>query len=163
MAFPINRRTIVRGVAAVPFALLSARYQIKRALAADDVTPADITQLTVLAAGLDSREADQPENADVFIIARIDVPNATVALHVGLPPAEPNVADQNVPDDHLVDHLSTTPNFEFQTIWPSGGKPTEAKTENFLSYATRLFPREARCLPKQFPRLWRFSRYPCIA
>src|SRR5207344_1564785 len=70
MAFPIKRRTIVRGVAAVPFALLSARYQIKRALAEDDVTPADITQLTVLAAGLDSREADQPENADVFIIAR---------------------------------------------------------------------------------------------
>jgi LCP family protein required for cell wall assembly len=78
MAFPIKRRTIVRGIAAVPFALLSARYQIKRALAADDVTPADITQLTVLVAGLDSRESDQPENADVFIIARIDVPNATV-------------------------------------------------------------------------------------
>ena len=78
MAFPIKRRTIVRGVAAIPFALLSARYSIKRALAQDDVTPADITQLTVLAAGLDSREADQPENADVFMIARIDVPNATV-------------------------------------------------------------------------------------
>jgi LCP family protein required for cell wall assembly len=78
MAFPIKRRTIVSGVAAVPFALLSARYQIKRALAADDVTPADITQLTVLVAGLDSREADQPENADVFIIARVDVPNATI-------------------------------------------------------------------------------------
>lgn len=78
MAFPIKRRTIVRGVAALPFAVLSARYSIKCALAQDDVTPADITQLTVLAAGLDSREADQPENADVFIIARIDVPNATV-------------------------------------------------------------------------------------
>jgi LCP family protein required for cell wall assembly len=78
MAFPIKRRTIVRGIAAVPFALLSARYQIKRALAADDVTPADITQLTVLVAGLDSREADQPENADVFIIARVDMPNAAV-------------------------------------------------------------------------------------
>lgn len=78
MAFPIKRRTIVRGVAALPFAVLSARYSIKRALAADNVTPADITQLTVLAAGLDSREADQPENADVFIIARIEVPNATV-------------------------------------------------------------------------------------
>lgn len=78
MAFPIKRRTIVRGVAALPFALLSARYKIKRALAQDDVTPADITQLTVLAAGLDSREPDQPENADVFMIARIDVPNATV-------------------------------------------------------------------------------------
>lgn len=78
MAFPIKRRTIVRGVAALPFALLSVRYKIKRALAQDDVTPADITQLTVLAAGLDSREPDQPENADVFMIARIDVPNATV-------------------------------------------------------------------------------------
>lgn len=78
MAFPIKRRTIVRGIAAVPFALLSARASLKRALAADEVVPADITQLTVLAAGLDSREADQPENADVFIIARIDVPNATV-------------------------------------------------------------------------------------
>jgi LCP family protein required for cell wall assembly len=78
MAFPIKRRTIVRGVAALPFAVLSARYSIKRALAADNVTPADITQLTVLAAGLDSREPDQPENADVFIIARVDVPNATV-------------------------------------------------------------------------------------
>jgi LCP family protein required for cell wall assembly len=78
MAFPIKRRTIVRGVAALPFAVLSARYSIKRALAADNVTPADITQLTVLAAGLDSREPEQPENADVFIIARVDVPNATV-------------------------------------------------------------------------------------
>lgn len=78
MAFPIKRRTIVRGIAAVPFALLSARYSIKRSLAADNVTPADITQITILAAGLDSREADQPENADVFIIARVDVPNATV-------------------------------------------------------------------------------------
>lgn len=78
MAFPIKRRTIVRGAAALPFALLSARYKIKRALAQDDATPADITQLTVLAAGLDSREADQPENADVFMIARVDVPNATV-------------------------------------------------------------------------------------
>jgi LCP family protein required for cell wall assembly len=78
MAFPIKRRTIVRAAAALPFAVLSARYSIKRALAQDDVAPADITQLTVLAAGLDSREADQPENADVFMIARIDVPNATV-------------------------------------------------------------------------------------
>lgn len=78
MTFPIKRRTIVRGLATVPFALLSARYSIRRALAADNVVPADITQLTVLAAGLDSRESDQPENADVFIIARVDVPNATV-------------------------------------------------------------------------------------
>jgi len=78
MAFPIKRRTIVRSLATVPFALLSARYSLKRAFAADNVQPADITQLTVLAAGLDSREADQPENADVFIIARVDVPNATV-------------------------------------------------------------------------------------
>lgn len=78
MAFPIKRRTIVRGVAAVPFAVLSARHSLKQAFAADNVAPADITRLTVLAAGLDSREADQPENADVFIIARVDVPNATV-------------------------------------------------------------------------------------
>lgn len=78
MAFPIKRRAIVRAIATVPFALLSARASIRRALAADEVVPADITQLTVLAAGLDSREPDQPENADVFIIARIDVPNATV-------------------------------------------------------------------------------------
>ena len=78
MAFPIKRRTVVRAIATVPFALLSARASIRRALATDEVVPADITQLTVLAAGLDSREADQPENADVFIIARVDVPNATV-------------------------------------------------------------------------------------
>lgn len=78
MAFPIKRRAIVRAIATVPFALLSARASIRRALAADEVVPANITQLTVLAAGLDSREPDQPENADVFIIARIDVPNATV-------------------------------------------------------------------------------------
>ncbi|MCA9858912.1 MAG: LCP family protein [Thermomicrobiales bacterium] len=78
MAFRIKRRTIVRAAAVVPFAFLSARHSIKRALAQDDVTPADITQLTILAAGLDSREPDQPENADVFIIARVDVPKATV-------------------------------------------------------------------------------------
>lgn len=78
MAFPIKRRTIVRGLAALPFAVLSARTSVRRALAQDDIVPADITQLTVLVAGLDSREPGQPENADVFIIARVDVPRATV-------------------------------------------------------------------------------------
>jgi LCP family protein required for cell wall assembly len=85
MAFPIKRRTILRAVGAIPLAALSARYSIRRALAQDDDgAPADITQLTVLIAGLDSREPDQPENADVFIIARIDVPNARVRA-VGVP------------------------------------------------------------------------------
>jgi polyisoprenyl-teichoic acid--peptidoglycan teichoic acid transferase len=45
-------------------------------LADDHVEPADIDTLTVIAGGLDSRLPGEPENADVFIIARVDLVEA---------------------------------------------------------------------------------------
>jgi polyisoprenyl-teichoic acid--peptidoglycan teichoic acid transferase len=45
---------------------------------AGEVEPAELDVITVLVGGLDSREPGQPENADVFIIARVDVPNGTI-------------------------------------------------------------------------------------
>jgi LCP family protein required for cell wall assembly len=40
--------------------------------------PADIDTLTLVVGGLDTREPGEPENSDVIMLARVDVPNATV-------------------------------------------------------------------------------------
>jgi LCP family protein required for cell wall assembly len=50
----------------------------RRAAAQDAVQPDDLGTLTIVVGGLDTRSPDQPENTDVLIIARIDVPNRTV-------------------------------------------------------------------------------------
>ena len=47
--------------------------------AQEGVEPVEFRRpITLLVGGLDSREPDQPENTDVIILARVDVPNATV-------------------------------------------------------------------------------------
>jgi LCP family protein required for cell wall assembly len=47
--------------------------------AQDSVEPANIRRpLTVMVGGLDSREPDQPENADVFMLARVDLQQRAV-------------------------------------------------------------------------------------
>ncbi len=45
---------------------------------AQETEPAEVETLTLLVGGLDTRTPDQPENTDVFLIARVDVPNRTV-------------------------------------------------------------------------------------
>lgn len=57
---------------------ISALMLPLRAIGKAAVTPAEIDALTILVGGLDSREPGQPENADVFMIARIDLVNQTV-------------------------------------------------------------------------------------
>jgi LCP family protein required for cell wall assembly len=42
------------------------------------VEPADLSSLTVLVGGLDTRTPDEPENTDVLMIARVDLINRTV-------------------------------------------------------------------------------------
>jgi len=64
---------LVSGFAS-PFALFKAG-----ASAQDDVEPANLrSPLTLVVGGLDTREADQPENTDVLILARVDVQQLTV-------------------------------------------------------------------------------------
>jgi LCP family protein required for cell wall assembly len=40
--------------------------------------PADLDTLDVIVGGLDTREPGEPENSDVFMLARVDIPNGTV-------------------------------------------------------------------------------------
>ncbi len=59
--------------------VLTALNRLERALAQDDVEPADFDTITVIAGGLDTRPPEyqlpgSPENADVFIIARLHLP-----------------------------------------------------------------------------------------
>jgi LCP family protein required for cell wall assembly len=50
----------------------------ERRAAADTTESADLGVMTIVVGGLDSREPGQPENTDVLILARVDVPNRTV-------------------------------------------------------------------------------------
>jgi polyisoprenyl-teichoic acid--peptidoglycan teichoic acid transferase len=74
----LKRRSLLQAGMWLPLSALDLQRTIRRTLAKDNITPAEIDALTVLVGGLDSREPAQPENADVFIIARVDVPNGTV-------------------------------------------------------------------------------------
>lgn len=74
-----SRRTLLKLSAAVSAPLLSATLAIERALAQDDIDPADLEMFTVIGGGLDTRPPGlqlpgDPENADVFIIARLHLP-----------------------------------------------------------------------------------------
>jgi LCP family protein required for cell wall assembly len=51
----------------------------QRVAAQEGVKPANLrSPLTLVVGGLDSREPDQPENTDVIIIARVDIPQLSV-------------------------------------------------------------------------------------
>ncbi len=63
----------------VAFPALSALNRVNAAFAQDDIEPADFETITVVAGGLDSRPPEyqlpgNPENADVFMIARLHLP-----------------------------------------------------------------------------------------
>lgn len=72
-----DRRTIMKAAGAGSLALTLRALRWVEGLA-QDFEPADIDVMTVLVGGLDSREPGQPENADVFMIARVDVRNGSV-------------------------------------------------------------------------------------
>jgi LCP family protein required for cell wall assembly len=54
------------------------RFARPVAAAQDDTKPANLGTLDLLAGGLDTRQPGEPENSDVLMIARVDVPNRTV-------------------------------------------------------------------------------------
>lgn len=73
----------MRTAGAVSLPLLSALNTARRALAQDGVEPANLESFTVIGGGLDTRPPGlqlpgDPENADVFIIARLHLPTGTM-------------------------------------------------------------------------------------
>ncbi len=80
-----SRRRMLRMAGSVILPALTAVNRIGQVFAQSDVEPADFETLTVVAGGLDSRPVEyqlpgNPENADVFMIARMHLP--TGALRV---------------------------------------------------------------------------------
>jgi LCP family protein required for cell wall assembly len=74
----LNRRTLVGGIAASATALAftsAGRLKLDALAAQDD---GSFTTLTLAVGGLDTREEGQPENSDVLILARIDIPAGSV-------------------------------------------------------------------------------------
>lgn len=70
-------------VATVALALLIVAaggwsLSVPAAQAQESIQPDELGVVTFIVGGLDSREPGQPENADVLILARVDVPNRTV-------------------------------------------------------------------------------------
>lgn len=61
----------IAGGLVVPFGKLATA-------AAQDAEPADIDTLTLIVGGLDTRKQGEPENSDVIMLARVDLPNTTV-------------------------------------------------------------------------------------
>jgi LCP family protein required for cell wall assembly len=76
----LSRRHLLKAAGAISAPLLSATLAVERVLAQDDIEPADLETFTVIGGGLDTRPPDlqlpgDPENADVFIIARLHLPS----------------------------------------------------------------------------------------
>lgn len=79
----LSRRNLLRLTGAVSAPLLSATLAAERVFAQDGIEPADLESFTVIGGGLDTRPPDlqlpgDPENADVFIIARMHLPTGTM-------------------------------------------------------------------------------------
>jgi LCP family protein required for cell wall assembly len=78
----VRRRPLGRLIAGVLAAVLLGGLVFplggRWGVAAKEVRPAKLGTLTVIVGGLDTRVPWEPENTDVFIIARIDVLNRTV-------------------------------------------------------------------------------------
>ncbi len=86
LAHRINRRRVLEGwVGAMLLGGFTAPFRGYRvSAAANDVQPANLGVLTLVAGGLDSRQPGEPENSDVLKICRVDVPNRTLRV-VSLP------------------------------------------------------------------------------
>lgn len=75
----VSRRRAFKAVAAAGLTFLSAFHSIKRTIGQSEIEPADLETFTVIGGGLDTRPPElklpgDPENADVFIIARLHLP-----------------------------------------------------------------------------------------
>ncbi|MBX3070420.1 MAG: LCP family protein [Thermomicrobiales bacterium] len=81
----ISRRRMLRTAGLVVFPALGAMNRIASTLAQNDVEPVDLETFTVIAGGLDSRPVEyqlpgNPENSDVFMIARMHVPTGRLRV-----------------------------------------------------------------------------------
>ena len=74
-----SARTRLRSLGLLLAGALLPAAKPKLAVAQEDVEPVEFRRpITLLAGGLDTRVPDEPENTDVIMLARVDVPNATV-------------------------------------------------------------------------------------
>jgi LCP family protein required for cell wall assembly len=74
-----TRRAALRALLGAPVAFSAlTSWRPFRASAQDAADPTSLGVLTLVVAGLDTREADQPENTDVLMVARVDLLNNTV-------------------------------------------------------------------------------------
>lgn len=75
----LTRRTALRALLAAPVAVSAVtKWRPFSASAQEAADPKSLGVMTFVVAGLDTREADQPENTDVLMVARVDLINATV-------------------------------------------------------------------------------------
>lgn len=79
----LSRRHLLKLASALSAPLLTATLAMERVLAQDDIEPADLETFTVIGGGLDTRPPElqlpgAPENADVFIIARLHLPTGAM-------------------------------------------------------------------------------------
>jgi len=79
----LSRRQMFKIAGGIALPVLSAWSSIERTLARSDLQPADLETFTVIGGGLDTRPPGlqlpgDPENADVFIIARLHLPTGTM-------------------------------------------------------------------------------------
>lgn len=78
---PSTRRVALQGLigASAVAAGIKSQFAFAQDDTEDDVTPAKFNRpQTVIVAGLDSRQEGEPENSDVFMIARVDLEAKTV-------------------------------------------------------------------------------------
>jgi LCP family protein required for cell wall assembly len=74
-----TRRAALRALLGAPIAMSAiTSWRPFGANAQEAADPASLGVMTFVVAGLDTREADQPENTDILMIARVDLINSTV-------------------------------------------------------------------------------------
>jgi LCP family protein required for cell wall assembly len=74
-----TRRAALRALLGAPIAVSAiTNWRPFGANAQEAADPASLGVMTFVVAGLDTREADQPENTDILMIARVDLINSTV-------------------------------------------------------------------------------------
>ncbi|MGD9712659.1 MAG: LCP family protein, partial [Thermomicrobiales bacterium] len=81
----ISRRRMLKMAGAAVFPALSVLDRAQKAFAQTDIEPAELETFTVVSGGLDSRPPEyqlpgNPENADVFMIARLHLPTGRLRV-----------------------------------------------------------------------------------
>jgi len=76
---PTTRRVALKGLIGASAMAHAVKMQFVSAQDDDDLQPANLSRpQTLIVGGLDSREKGQPENSDVFMLARVDLQAGTV-------------------------------------------------------------------------------------